>query len=552
MLWKHDYRISPDVPPLWEYWVGWGMGRNSMHADTTSPEYRNIQLRTQMWNWTQDQMYHTPRNDGIKLLTRARRMALAPAVALAGLIGWWAWKLGGGVAAVGATYLYCLDPNFLGHGALAKNDVASALMYFATAYALWKAGRELTWWNMIGVAVLTAASVGVKFSGLLLGPVLVIGLGMRALSGVPWTVLGRRLEGRGPRLAAAAAVWGVAGMVTYGGLWALYDFRFESGPDGLQLDRNFLEHRLKTIQTRVKLGREPTEAEIAAWKLPLLTRAVLWGESRRLLPQAWALGFMHTQIEDQGRRLAYALGENYLGARWYYFPLAALVKSPLATIAVFMMTMGVGVWGLRRGWPGTESARWAAAALGVPALIYGAATLTASINIGLRHAFPVYPFAFVAMGLAVSRIWSVRAGRVVIAVLGAGLCVETAAAYPNYIAFFNAPSEPHRLWLLSDSNFDWGQDLPLLAAWQRKHPALTLYYDCLHPDLPTAYGLTYTPMPGGRAPGPGVVAVGATNLQTSPLEGPEWWRRQGLEPNRKPDEVLGTTIYLFKTRGMGK
>ena len=52
------------------------------------------------------------------------------------MIAWWAWKLGELAAAIIATFLYCLDPNFLGHAALAKNDVARVLLYLTTAYAL--------------------------------------------------------------------------------------------------------------------------------------------------------------------------------------------------------------------------------------------------------------------------------------------------------------------------------------------------------------------------------------------------------------------------------
>ena len=46
-----------------------------------------------------------------------------------------------------------------------------------------------------------------------------------------------------------------------------------------------------------------------------------------------------------------------------------------------------------------------------------------------------------------------------------GLCVETLAACPHYVAFFNIPSGGSRggLKLLGDSNLDWGQDMTLLA-----------------------------------------------------------------------------------------
>jgi hypothetical protein len=561
MLWKHDFRISPDVPPLWEYWAGLGMGPNGMHIDESAPLYRTIQLRRPMSLWTDGQMYHTPGNNSVVLVAQARQMALILAAVLAGLIGWWAWKLGGAVAAVIATYLYCLDPNFLGQGALAKNDVASALLYAAAAYAMWKAGRELTWRNLLAMALLTAAAVAVKFSGVLLGPVLIIGLGVRAMTGGSWVVLGWKLQRRGQKLLAAGGVWALTVVVTYVGLWACYDFRFNAGPHGLQLDRVVMTNRLEMVQLREKLQREPTAAEEAAWRPPLLTRFVLWGERRHLLPQAWAIGFIHTQIEDQGRRQGYVLGQNYTGGKWYYFPLAAVVKSPLATIAALLIAIGVGVWCWWRGMLKGEQARWTVVAMSVPVYVYALATITAKINIGLRHAFPVYPFVFIFMGLALAQVWKARTGRVVVSVLGMMLAAEMAWAYPNYIAFFNVVAEPHRLWLLSDSNFDWGQDLPLLAEWQRKHSDVTLYYDCFGRCDPAVYGLKYVNMSQGypfgppqeeKVKGPGVVALSATNIQLIMYDDPTEWGKLGLTAESEPEEVLGTTIYLFRTNGVGK
>src|SRR5277367_1519647 len=29
-LWRGDFRLSPDVPPLWEYWIGLPLGKDAM------------------------------------------------------------------------------------------------------------------------------------------------------------------------------------------------------------------------------------------------------------------------------------------------------------------------------------------------------------------------------------------------------------------------------------------------------------------------------------------------------------------------------------------
>ena len=92
-----------------------------------------------MTGWGIRTLYQTPGNDGSPG-RRGRAMALVLGVALAALIGRWAWELGGPVAAVAAAAVYALDPNFLGHAALVKNDVGISLAYLAASYARGRPG----------------------------------------------------------------------------------------------------------------------------------------------------------------------------------------------------------------------------------------------------------------------------------------------------------------------------------------------------------------------------------------------------------------------------
>jgi hypothetical protein len=137
-----------------------------------------------------------------------------------------------------------------------------------------------------------------------------------------------------------------------------------------------------------------------------------------------------------------------------------------------------------------------------------------------------------------------------ILILAAALTAETAAAFPNYIAFFNIPCASHRLDLLSDSNLDWGQDLPLVARWQAQNPGTTLYLDYFGLCDPAAYGIRYVNVGQGYVFGPkpvlptapGVVAISATNLQQAYGEDP----MAELFFTSRPLAILGDSIYLFK------
>ena len=82
---------------------------------------------------------------------------------------------------------------------------------------------------------------------------------------------------------------------------------------------------------------------------------------------------------------------------------------------------------------------------------------------------------------------------VVTALLLLGLAIENAAAYPDYIPFFNvaAGGEQGRARLLSDSNIDWGQDLPAFAQWQWKNPGIPILMYYFGGGDPKYYGIHY-------------------------------------------------------------
>jgi hypothetical protein len=103
----------------------------------------------------------------------------------------------------------------------------------------------------------------------------------------------------------------------------------------------------------------------------------------------------------------------------------------------------------------------------------------AHLDIGIRHVLPALPFLFIGIGW-VGSVAMQRRRTPVLALAAAiliGLSAETLHAFPDYVAFFNGFVGGPRagLALLGDSNLDRGQDLPLLAEWQRHHPDQRLY-----------------------------------------------------------------------------
>ena len=141
-------------------------------------------------------------------------------------------------------------------------------------------------------------------------------------------------------------------------------------------------------------------------------------------------------------------------------------KTPLATLAGLALASLVWFSHARR--PNPRRDAWAIFAALVCPVFYMAVAMRSHLNIGLRHVFPVYPFLFVFLGVIAAQCFGRRPKLTgwIISILFLGLACETLSAFPNYIPFFNVAVGGWRggLNLLSDSNIDWGQDLPALAA----------------------------------------------------------------------------------------
>ena len=566
---RQDFRVAMEVPPAWHYLAAAPLAFHPPVIDEADPHWTNlVNDPTLIWKWCADVLYRTPENDGVSMLDRCRLTTLLFGVMLGALIAGWAGWVAGPSASVVAAFLFCCDPNFIGHSALVKNDVAITLFWTLTAVLLWWTGIRLTPWNVVGVGVACGLAVGTKTTGVLVVPLTVILLFLRAMTSEPWATTFGPLLTRGQRLLAATGATLVSGVVCYAMIWAMYGFRYSLTPDGnLTMDSSVLLKQMAFRDLSAAVAGTPaadrpfTAREYAAWQAPWPVRAIMQCTDLHLLPDGFLKGMLMIRASTL-QRTAYLLGETYHGSRWSYFPVAFIVKTPVATLLWCLLGLAT-LWLLRARLSmlaPAVSIRWVATCVVVPAVLYGLAAGAGGLNIGLRHVFPIYPFIFMTLAIATVaalRFWG-RSARYLFSVLGAGLLVESVAAFPDYIAFFNTMAGGSRggFAILSDSNLDWGQDLRALAHWRADHSSGELYLSYWAPVDPLAYDVHSVPISGSvplgtpilpvhRIERPGYVAVSANNLSGVFSTGED---NAQLEPLRHADPIaiVGGTIYIFQ------
>ena len=563
-LHERDFRVNPEDPPLWHYWAALPNGRGAMNPRMDDERFKIVTDDIfREWAYVVEVLYRTEGNDGAAIVSRSRAMMLIVGVVLGVAIAWWSWKLGGIVAALTATATFALDPNFLAHAPLVKNDVSLTLVMLLLMIAVWRAGKRLTVWNGLAICLLCGAGLNVKFSALLLGPMVLVLLLGRAAMPQPWHVLGRDIVARGRKVMAALAVCVAALLVSYVSIWACYGFRYlpTRDPNLLLNTRNILEFLATNELKEQHPNRELTAQDFQQWRPGAFSRGILFMEQKRLLPQAWLNGLLYTQ-QSAVLRKTYLLGEFSMTGWWYYFPVTMLFKSPIALLLAAGAAAALGIALLMRQRAIVREHAWTIACFAVPVGIYMLASMTSNLNLGIRHVLPVYPFAFVAIGAAAAYGWRARPKLAKVATLALVtlLGVETLSAFPHYVAFFNVAAGGSRggINLLGDSNLDWGQDLPLLAQWQQDHPDQKLYFAYFGMADPKYYGVDYHNIRGGFFLGPpfepprppGVVAISATILQGIYLEDDVRRAYNDVRVHLKPIEVLGGTIYLYNSSDM--
>lgn len=412
-----SHRIHAENPPLARIAVGLGPHLRGHELPDSGTAY---QRGTEVLYMGEDYLGN---------LTSARLGQLA--FFLLGIFLVWLWtsRVAGARAAFLAAATYCTLPPVVGHAGLATTDVTFNTMFTLAMMTFVGWLQAPTFKRSVVMGLGVGLALATKYSTLVFFPPAV------AVTLLLWLVL-RPREVPIPWRAwflGAVAIAVLSPLVVWG------SFLFDVG----------------------KLDDNPKAAQVIEQCFPdeegVGRRVTEWVAQTNVPAPDGVFGFLVLYAHTKMGHPAYALERKSQRGFWYFYPLAVIVKTPLAFL---LLLMAATIAALRRA----RSVGWryfGPSASGVAILI---SLMGSSICIGLRHGLVVYPLFAVGLGLGIDALLRSTAGtgRRAATIAVGGLVLWLVAlvprTFPDYIAWFNplAGDEPGRV--LVDSDLDWGQD----------------------------------------------------------------------------------------------
>lgn len=464
--WKfHDFRMNPEHPPL----IKLLCTLPPLLLDKVPVYYEFGDYELSSW-FKSDQykygFYILFRNkvDPRDVLLHARSV-----IAMIGCLGavfawWWGHRLGRcAMAGALSGLLLCLYPEYAGHSRFVTLDVPTLAACGAISAA------ALAWWRKpVGrtyILFILAAVVGsltklpvTLFTVFTIMTLAVICPAWRGRAGLRQAAL----------LALATAA---AGYLT---AWAAAGFRFSLLNPALEI--------------RERSQYAPADGDYGNGALASI---LSWIWRHRLLPETTLATLSHTR-SFEGRNY-YFMGQ-WARHGWYsYFFVTLLLKTSIVMSFTYLAAAGTWVYQLAR--LKGISRRYEISRLAillVPFLILFGVFVMGRASLGHRYILFVYFPLSIMAGTAMARWWwKNRTGKIMTILVMVANVITFAMQYPHYETYFNevirTPYKGSRY--VSDSNIDWGQDMPLLAKTLKDVGATKINLAVFGGTPPEAYGI---------------------------------------------------------------
>lgn len=555
-----DYRLNPEHPPLVKM------------ISALPLLFQNLSFPTDKSPWTTDingqwaagaQFLYESNNDANQIIFLSRLGPIFLTLLLIffvyfftkGLIGrWWALL---------PAFFVAFSPNFLAHGHYVTTDIGAALGIFLSIFCFLKylinPSRKYLFLSGItfGVAQL------MKFSAVLLIPYLILiaiihyFLALSKEKSITDSKIGFK-KSLFIFYKYARSVF----LIFLIGYLIVYGFYF-----------------ITTLNYPIEKQINDTRTTLGSFGFkPLADLNISMAGNKLLRPIAqYLLGVLMVMQRATGGNTAYFMGE-VSGAGWKsYFPMVFIMKEPLPILLIIFLALISGLWNTLKNFRTglkktlfkfkeyliTNFEEFSILAFVVFYWLY---SLNSSLNIGFRHLIPTLPFIYILSIESVKKWLTFSPSflkkyfrTVLVSIFVMWLAFKTVSSAPYFLSYFNELFGGVRggYQYVTDSNFDWGQDLIRLQKWVEKNNINKIAIDYFGGGNPKYYlkdKAEYWWSARGNPKEIGIewLAISANTLQG--LKGkiaPGFLRKPQdeylwLKNPYSPFDKAGTSIFIYK------
>ncbi len=494
-----DYRLNPEHPPFAKALAM--LPVLFLHPNFPTQSAAWLRDINSQWEMGKEFLYQSG-NDADAIIQTGRFIPMLLTILLIILIYFVSREMMGGWWALLPVTLFAFDPAVLAHGHYVTTDMGAALgvvlaTYFFLKFVNVPSGRHLLYAGLaFGVAQLT------KFSAPLLVPLFIFLMFVLWLREVllQWHETAGRFKVFARKL--GKRIWHLIAIFAIGYVVVVYPVYF------LFTAHYPIAKQVSDTQALVAPFGGAATAPGAHCKISrCLADLDIWMAKQPVLrPFAeYFLGILMVLTRASQGNTIYFLGEVRNTGGWTYFPILFLVKEPLPTLIIIFLALGLALaWMIKRSlardsrikknildYLGVNFTEFSMASFIV---LYWGYSMHSPLNIGIRHLIPTIPFIYI-LSAGIWKKWVTRfnlpsmqggmkamigsvaavarslfasaAKYVLLILLLAWLVLETLSVAPYFLSYFNELGGG--VWngyhIVTDSNYDWGQDLSRLQQW---------------------------------------------------------------------------------------
>ena len=531
----NDFKINPEHPPLIKIISAVPL----LFLDLNFPDNSSYWEEEEQWGLAKKFLYESGNNaDLIILLSRIPIILLTTLLGI--IIFLWTKKLFGKKASIVSLILISFSPMFLSHGHYVTTDLGLALTFILALFYFNKFLEKPKLLNIVIFGIFTTIALLVKFSAVILLPIFPV-----------LYILKRWHQSKGNKKNTSFSKFVILILIS-AIIFSLFTF----------------------IIYGFEIKKPKNDADIVKYfdsgEIPS-NQFTLWLADKSIPAFSYFKGLIHVQQHSKWGHYAYLLGEfDKYGGWWYYFPIAFLVKTPMAVLILLLASIIILFKTLILKSKKILSEKnkincfskikiiykkipFIYYLLIIPPVFYFVFSLTSNLNLGARHLMPIYPFIYIIIA---STIYNIKFKKHKINLIYNILILLIIFIYiftcfftwPHYLSYFSeiigGSGNGHKY--LSDSNLDWGQDLKNLKKYTDKNNIDEIYtrvsgwagpeyYNIPAKDLPDNNEIIYQPDFNGY------VAISISYLMQEHRDYSWLWKYQ-------PIDHIGHSIYIYNIK----